>query len=148
MLPDFCFLITPELLIAAPQFSFSFYFSLQSQQDSLMDWLGSHGSDHLLLTPLTAMSLPIPSMGQTDQRVVKWNDVVLQRWCLRRRYSWPQTSYICILNGSFEEEKNSEGSKDSYLATGDLQGQSRGYIFLFLLFHFFSVLYVVSSFIN
>lgn len=68
MLPDFCFLITPEFLIAAPQFFFYFYFSLQSQQDSLMDWLGSHGSDHLLLTPLTAMSLPIPSMGQTDQR--------------------------------------------------------------------------------
>lgn len=88
MLPDFCFLITPEFLIAAPQFSFSFYFSLQSQEDSLMDWLGSHGSDHLLLTPLTAVALPVPSMGQTDQKVVKWNDVVLQRCCLRKRYSW------------------------------------------------------------
>ena len=43
MLPDYYFLITPELLIAAPQFSFSFYFSLQSQEDGLMGWLGSQG---------------------------------------------------------------------------------------------------------
>lgn len=38
MLPDYYFLITPELLIAAPQFSFSSYFTAVPVEDGL--WVG------------------------------------------------------------------------------------------------------------
>lgn len=78
MLPDYYFLITPEL-IAALSFPSppTFHCSPRRIIHGLAGFPGL-GSPIAQLPCEWAVALPIPSMGQTDQKVVTWNDVVFR----------------------------------------------------------------------